>query len=611
VAELVDALASGASSRKGVEVQVLSAAPPDNLTEKGRLHRRCPFLYSPFDFADSSAFATFLSGIDVLYSPWIFDVGRAGGLNIISSFAPEIEAFINAGGDIAAESSYTTTTSYDFLPPSVAASGPAINGSSGFTPTAEGTAIGITSDMVNGAATHNQFIGFDDVFTVFETRGSEAISIGVQNATITDGGITTTVSDFSLTRYQLLRYVDDVDNGDTIDVSSTSNDQGLTSTLNAGGSVGILVSESTSNGSPIHNPTGDGTLVNGLGENLVARNDDRNSRFVDLSTVFEDGLNFFGTTFSGICINTNGNISFGDAVTQFTPNQIGSGISTPIIAPYWANVDTRGGTTTATRGGTSTGQNQIWYDLDDTTGVLTLTWDDVGYFSNATNPVNAFQLQLLDRGNGDFDVVFRYEDIAWTTGGASGRSGGLGSTPARAGYSAGNGTDFFELPTSGNLSEMLDLENSEGNFDTGIWAFQVRDGGVSEITAGFDFTVTDSSGATDTAAVLVNATVTGTVTDDILISDTTDDLLTGAGGDDLFVFSGGHGADTVADLQAGAGTDDALDLSGVAAITDLVDLLANHATDVGANMESDTGNGNSVTLIGVNATDFHQDDFLF
>jgi VCBS repeat-containing protein len=576
---------------------------------------------SPFAFADNAAFATFLSGIDVLYIPWVYDVGNQTGSNLINSFAPEIEAFINAGGDIAAESSHIITTFYDFLPPAVAASGPAINGSSGFTPTAEGTAIGITSHMVNGSATHNQFIGFDDDFTVFETRGSEAISIGVQNATVTDGGITTAVSDFSLTRDQLLRYVDDVDNGDTIDVSSTSNDQGLTSTLNADDSVDILISESTSNGSPIPNPTGDGTLINGLGgtagfgENVVARNDDGNSGFVDLSTVFGDGLNFFGTTFSGIYINTNGNISFGNAVGQFTPSQIGSGISTPIIAPYWADVDTRGGTTTATPGGTSTGQNQIWYDLDDTTGVLTVTWDDVGYYSNATNPVNAFQLQLLDRGNGDFDVVFRYEDINWTTGGASGGSGGLGGTPARAGYSAGNCTDFFELPTSGNQSEMLELENSEGNFDTGIWAFQVRDGGVSEITAGFDFTVTDSSGATDTAAVIVNAqegtTVTGAVTDDILISDTTDDLLTGAGGDDLFVFSDGHGADTVTDFQAGAGTDDALDLSGVSEITDLADLLANHATDVGANMEIDTGNGNSVTLIGVNATDLHQDDFLF
>ena len=33
MAELVDALASGASSRKGVEVQVLSAAPLENHTD--------------------------------------------------------------------------------------------------------------------------------------------------------------------------------------------------------------------------------------------------------------------------------------------------------------------------------------------------------------------------------------------------------------------------------------------------------------------------------------------------------------------------------------------------------------------------------------------------
>jgi len=278
-------------------------------------------------------------------------------------------------------------------------------------------------------------------------------------------------------------------------------------------------------------------------------------------------------------------------------------------------VDTRGGTTTETPGGTSTGANQIWYDLDETNGVLTVTWDDVGYFSSATNPVNAFQLQLFDRGGGDFDVVFRYEDINWTTGGASGGSGGLGGTPARAGYSAGNGTDFFELPSSGDQNAMLDLENAEGNFDTGIWAFQVRDGGVSEITAGFDFAVSDGSGATDTASVIVHSqegtSVTGAATDDILISETTDDLLTGNAGDDLFVFTDGHGSDTITDFQAGAGSDDALDLSGISAITDLADLLANHASDVGSNTVIDTGNGNSITLIGVSESSLHEDDFLF
>ena len=49
-----------------------------------------------------------------------------------------------------------------------------------------------------------------------------------------------------------------------------------------------------------------------------------------------------------------------------------------------------------------------------------MTWDDVGYYSSQTDKLNAFQLILDDRGNGNFDITFRYEDINWTTGSASG-----------------------------------------------------------------------------------------------------------------------------------------------------------------------------------------------
>ena len=65
--------------------------------------------------------------------------------------------------------------------------------------------------------------------------------------------------------------------------------------------------------------------------------------------------------------------------------------------------------------------------------LFAMTWDDAGYYSGHRSPLNAFQLQLIDRSNGDFDVVMRYEDINWTTGDASGGSGGLGGSPARAG----------------------------------------------------------------------------------------------------------------------------------------------------------------------------------
>lgn len=40
-----------------------------------------------------------------------------------------------------------------------------------------------------------------------------------------------------------------------------------------------------------------------------------------------------------------------------------------------------------------------------------------------TDLVNRFQVQLQDRGGGDFDIVLRYETIGWTSGSSSADSG--------------------------------------------------------------------------------------------------------------------------------------------------------------------------------------------
>ena len=48
--------------------------------------------------------------------------------------------------------------------------------------------------------------------------------------------------------------------------------------------------------------------------------------------------------------------------------------------------------------------------------------------------------------------------MAWTTGGDQGGTDGLGGSPARAGYSAGNGRDYLELPASGNQAALLALD---------------------------------------------------------------------------------------------------------------------------------------------------------
>jgi hypothetical protein len=135
---------------------------------------------------------------------------------------------------------------------------------------------------------------------------------------------------------------------------------------------------------------------------------------------------------------------------------------------------------TPTPGGSSTGSNLVHYDLDTVNDVMTITWDDVGYYNSQTNKLNAFQLQLISLGNGDFDIVFRYEDINWTAGSASGGSNGLGGTPARAGYTAGAGNPSVELSQSGNQTAMLGLEDALGNTGIeGVHVFQVQSGVVT------------------------------------------------------------------------------------------------------------------------------------
>jgi len=236
---------------------------------------------------------------------------------------------------------------------------------------------------------------------------------------------------------------------------------------------------------------GDGDLVNnlggtaGFGEGALARNDDDSSGFIDLSSIFPDGLNFFGTNYSGLFINNNGNVTFGFPISTYTPFGLGGNIGVPIIAPFFADVDTRGGATFASPGGNSTGSNEIYYDIDPVTKTFTATWDDVGHFEANNTQKDAFQVSLISRGDGNFDIAFRYENIDWVSGDASGGTNGVGGIAANAGYSIGDGSNYYELPGSGNQDAMLSLEQRTGNTgEPGLWVFEVRNGSV--IAAGND-----------------------------------------------------------------------------------------------------------------------------
>lgn len=221
-------------------------------------------------------------------------------------------------------------------------------------------------------------------------------------------------------------------------------------------------------------------LINGLGgtagfgENSLARNDDNSTGLISLAAAFPAGLSFFGVTYTGLHINNNGSVTFAFPTDDYTPTAIRGSTNDPIIAPFWADVDTRGAAGGTTPGGTSLGTNLMYYDQDAATGTLTVTWDDVGYFDTSVDKLNAFQLRLTRADGTDFTIEFRYKDINWTTGDASGGSGGLGGRLARAGYSSGNGVNFLELPQSGNQAALLGFEAASNVGEPGVYRFDVR-----------------------------------------------------------------------------------------------------------------------------------------
>ncbi len=225
----------------------------------------------------------------------------------------------------------------------------------------------------------------------------------------------------------------------------------------------------------IQNWTGSGDV--GFGSLAMNRNDDGSSQLISIEDFpelnFNDGINFFDNTYSEFYINNNGNVTFNESLSNYTPQAFPVS-QQPMIAPFWGDVDT------------SCADCGEVYIGSPNANTVVVTWNEVGFFSSDSSLTNTFQLVLIDRddtGAGNFDVEFRYEDINWTTGDASGGSGGLGGTPAQAGYDAGDGVNFFVVPGS-QTSSVVDLDTAPSNTGTpGIWTFAVRDGELPGNTA--------------------------------------------------------------------------------------------------------------------------------
>jgi hypothetical protein len=210
--------------------------------------------------------------------------------------------------------------------------------------------------------------------------------------------------------------------------------------------------------------------LSGCATSSIPANDDGSSPSVALSF----SLNFFGTSYSSLYVNNNGNVTFDGPLRAFTADPV---LSTAhvIIAPYWADVDTRDARSALTTYGSTTYGGRPAFCVN---------WVNVGYYTSHADKLNSFQLLLIDRsdsGTGNFDIMMNYSQVQWETGDASGGVSGLGGSSARAGYS--NGSDVsLELPGSGVNGAFLDssasglIHGNRGSVIPGRYVFQVRNG---------------------------------------------------------------------------------------------------------------------------------------
>lgn len=144
----------------------------------------------------------------------------------------------------------------------------------------------------------------------------------------------------------------------------------------------------------------------------------------------------YGQYYTQCYININGSVSFSGPLSTFSsqafPNSLAS-----LVAPYWADVDLRGG---------APDQNKVKFKI--TPEALYVNWINVGYYNQQTDKLCSFQLTLKAGDptvDGNHNVSFCYGEMQWTTGSASGGSNGFGGTPATVGANKGDGVNYIQF----------------------------------------------------------------------------------------------------------------------------------------------------------------------
>ncbi|XP_053565879.1 sushi, nidogen and EGF-like domain-containing protein 1 [Bombina bombina] len=217
------------------------------------------------------------------------------------------------------------------------------------------------------------------------------------------------------------------------------------------------------------------------GDSVTRRQDDGGSGLLPISRAFT----FFGDKHNGLYVNNNGVLSFLREVSQFTPVAFPISGDRRVVAAFWADVDNR-------RGG-----DVVYRETEDpkilrlatqdvrtyfpelpnftATWAFIATWYRVTFYGgDASSPINTFQIVLITDGHRSF-TIFNYETIEWTTGrhaSSGGDSSGRGGIAAQAGFNAGDGWRYFNIPGS-RTDDIAGIGNTTNVGIPGRWVFRI------------------------------------------------------------------------------------------------------------------------------------------
>ena len=146
-------------------------------------------------------------------------------------------------------------------------------------------------------------------------------------------------------------------------------------------------------------------------------------------------INFFGTTYAGAYVGSNGYLTFGSGSDIYSPQPLNTQTIAPMIAGLFTDLDSR-----------TDAASNVYID-NSTAGQIIATWEQMGHFSQNYSVRSTFQLVLRSDqyaiGAGEGQIGFFYSSVTDSSTASAGFGDGLSGINA--------GEIAFHTQADGNL----------------------------------------------------------------------------------------------------------------------------------------------------------------